>query len=294
VTRIGSQEPISDVQVALSGGPFDPAALRTFLAFMATRGVQMSPPSGRVADESFLQSVLDTAAARGVSPLNPEVRAALATFRATNDAWVSVLTDSNGRFTMKGIPPGTYTVRAQKDGYFGIASNGTTPTVATTPVRVVNEETASVSISMMPGATISGRIRDETGNPQPNVNVDALSLVYQNGFPILQSVVSKPTDDRGEYRLFWIPLGEYYLSVTPRQSTRTPELPGPPVANVVRPVRSYFPGATDVSNSVRSNNEPTCRPDLTNSRIESLRAVRGWPWPHLSTLASREACWLQQ
>jgi hypothetical protein len=250
VTRVGSQEPISDVQVALSGGPFDPDALRTFLAFMATRGMQASPPSGRVADETFLQSVMDTAAARGVSPLNPEVRAALATFRATNDAWVSVLTDSGGRFTMKGIPPGTYTVRAQKEGYFGIGSNGTTPTVATTPVRVVNEETASLSISMIPGATISGRIRDANGNPQPNVNVDALSLIYQNGFPVLQPVVSKPTDDRGEYRLFWIPLGEYYLSVTPRQSTRTPELPGPSVANMERPLKSYFPGATDVSNSV--------------------------------------------
>ena len=70
---------------------------------------------------------------------------------------------------------------------------------------------------MVPGALISGRVRDAAGRPQSNVNVQVFTISYQTNQPILQPVAAKTTDDRGEYRLFWLKPGEYFVAATPRQ-----------------------------------------------------------------------------
>lgn len=82
---------------------------------------------------------------------------------------------------------------------------------------------------MSPGAIIAGRVVDERGEPVARANVQAHTFQYVNGnrmlAPVSQSAVpsegfSMPlrasTDDRGEYRLFWLAPGEYYISVTAR------------------------------------------------------------------------------
>jgi len=250
VTRPGTQDPIPNVQITLSGGQFDPEALRTFLMFLSERGVPAFALPAGGADERFLQTVTDTAASRGVSMLNPEVAAALRAFRAANDARFSALSDSSGRFAIRNIPPGTYTVRAQRDGYFGIAANGTDPAFATATATVADRETAAVSLAMFEGATISGRVRNAAGEPQPNTTVEAYSINYQNGLPVLRSVISKQTDDRGDYRLFWLPEGDFYIAATPR-----PPAAAAPAATDAKQLRdqqvpTYYPSSTDVRSAV--------------------------------------------
>ena len=77
---------------------------------------------------------------------------------------------------------------------------------------------SDVPIPMLPTAAISGRVHDRSDQPIGNVEVQALKATYQDGRRVLTSVQSAVSDDRGEYRLFWLPPGRYYLRAGIRMS----------------------------------------------------------------------------
>jgi hypothetical protein len=95
---------------------------------------------------------------------------------------------------------------------------------------------------MIPGAIIGGRIFDEKGQLMSNANVQAFTVAYAFGRATLAPLVSKVTDDRGEFRLFWAPPGEYYLAVTPAPGAAAPGMPAAASA-----LRTYYPGVTDIA-----------------------------------------------
>jgi hypothetical protein len=53
---------------------------------------------------------------------------------------------------------------------------------------------------------------DRDGEPASNVNVQALRWVYQNGKRVLEVVQTAQSNDLGEYRLYWLTPGRYYVS----------------------------------------------------------------------------------
>ena len=55
------------------------------------------------------------------------------------------------------------------------------------------------------------------------------------------------TDDRGEYRLFKLPPGTYYVAAVPRQTGNRPALPDNPVQ--VAPIRTYYLNVPDPASS---------------------------------------------
>src|SRR5262249_42967581 len=118
VVRSGSSEPIPGAQVSLVGGFISPQALQTLLTFFANRGVVVSPPTGPP-DEKFIQTLIDAAAARGVSTGNPQVQAAMAAFQAANESVFTATTDSTGNFTIKDVPSGQYSVKVRSEGHYG-------------------------------------------------------------------------------------------------------------------------------------------------------------------------------
>jgi hypothetical protein len=65
---------------------------------------------------------------------------------------------------------------------------------------------------MLQTGAISGRVRNRLDQPLGNVEVQALRATYPDGRRVLTSVQSAFSDDRGEFRLFWLPPGRYYLS----------------------------------------------------------------------------------
>src|SRR6185436_16891622 len=95
---------------------------------------------------------------------------------------------------------------------------------------------------MIPGAIIGGRIFDEKGQLMSNANVQAFTVAYAFGRATLAPLVSKVTDDRGEFRLFWVPPGKYYLAVT-----QAPVAPAPGLPAATSPSKTYYPGVTDIA-----------------------------------------------
>jgi hypothetical protein len=128
------------------------------------------------------------------------------------------VTDLNGRFTIK-ASPGDYILSAQREGYFKPADETPFSTRVLRDVTVIEgQETGGVILEMISGATISGRVRAMNGQAAALATVEALQATYANGRRILRAVHSVQTDDLGEYRLFWIPPGEYYVRAQYRLS----------------------------------------------------------------------------
>lgn len=204
VTSAGSSNPISGVLVTLSSGPIDPLSTRALQISTRQAGINFSP-STEQGEELMFQSLTNAALSAGISPGNADLATALHNFREQT-AKFKAITGNDGRFTIRDVPPGPYTVRAERDGFFGARNAAATIVVPGTG--------APVALSLIPGATIGGRIKDDDGELLPNATVQALVVTYMNGYPTLSTAVTAKTDFRGEYRLFWMKAGDYIIAAT--------------------------------------------------------------------------------
>jgi hypothetical protein len=246
VTRVGTSEPIPGAWVAIANAPFDPAALDTLIKFWAARGVTMEPQAPGQSDEKYFQTLMDRIAARGLSTTLPENQISIMQFRAANTVRYSAQADARGRFTIPNVGPGVYTLEADQAGFFVIPGR---PAIAT----VEAGKPTNTSVPMLAGGTITGRVKNIAGKLLPNVNVIALQITYRNGRIVPQAQSAQSTDDRGEYRMFWLPPGDYVVLADPPAyplGTQGPAAPGPR-GGVLPPVpmsspqfmRTFFPQA---------------------------------------------------
>ena len=67
----------------------------------------------------------------------------------------------------------------------------------------------------------------------PVARVQVSKLSYQNGRPEIVRQLATYTNDIGEYRLFWITPGSYYVSAENAQNNTTPMLRVNPLGNNV-------------------------------------------------------------
>jgi beta-lactamase regulating signal transducer with metallopeptidase domain len=208
IIRAGSSEPIAGARVAIVNAPFDPDALATLLRFWAARGVTMNPQQPGQSDEKYFQTLMDNIAAKGLSASLPENQMAIMQFRAMNTDQFSAITDTSGRFSINDLPPGQYTLEAEQQGFFEIPGR---PAIA----NVDGGKSANVYVPLLVGGTIIGRVKNAAGRFLPNVNVTAYQITYLNGKIIPQAQSSQVTDDRGEYRMFWLPPGDYVVLADP-------------------------------------------------------------------------------
>ncbi|HEX5000267.1 MAG TPA: carboxypeptidase-like regulatory domain-containing protein, partial [Terriglobia bacterium] len=153
------------------------------------------------------------------------------------------LTDTDGRFSFRKLAPGNYTVRVQREGYFGTLPRGVSgleaPLTLKAEVTIIPGYTpADISFDLVEGGVISGHLRDPNGRLLTNYTISAYQTAYKDGRGILKSIKSAQTDDRGEYRLFWLPPGSYLVAVDPR---RPGPLPSPSDAYA----RTFYPGLID-------------------------------------------------
>jgi hypothetical protein len=153
-------------------------------------------------------------------------------------AQTAIAADNQGRFTIKDLAPGRYSVRIAREGYFGPPQNGNVPAQALKTVNVTAGATALVDFALTQGGVISGRVRDPNGQAVSGIQVAAYRLTYNNGRKVWTQFGTKATDDRGEYRIFWIPPGDYYVGVVPR-------VPGPVPGPQDSWSRTFFPGVTE-------------------------------------------------
>jgi Carboxypeptidase regulatory-like domain len=156
-------------------------------------------------------------AAAGDRPVaKAEVRARAAALRVDKPA----LTDANGRYEITELPAGRYTVSVTKPNYVRASYGQQRPLGAGTPIDVAaGQVVAQINFSLQRTAAIAGRIVDELGDAATGVQVSALRQMFVNGERRLQNAgPSIMTNDLGEYRLFGLMPGQYFVSATLRSN----------------------------------------------------------------------------
>ena len=67
---------------------------------------------------------------------------------------------------------------------------------------------------MLPQGVISGRVVDEDGDPISGASVQILRQAYMRGRKQLTPAQSNMTNDKGEYRIFGLAPGKYFVTAT--------------------------------------------------------------------------------
>src|SRR6185436_11653749 len=157
-------------------------------------------------------------------------------------------TDADGRYEFKELPAGRYTVQASKGSYVQLQYGQLRPFEPGKPVEVLEAQTIEkVDFALPKGGVITGRILDEFGEPLADTQVAAMR--YQNvGGRRRLMPAGRPgmTNDIGEFRLFAIPPGQYYLSATLRNMGMMGDSDD---RNGYAP--TYFPGTANMAEAQR-------------------------------------------
>jgi hypothetical protein len=203
---------------------------------------------------------------------------------------LTVVSDAGGAFDVPRIPAGKYQLRANKTGYF-LKGRGANAASGDHPVTVRDGQTVrSVTLVMSRGGAVVGRIVDEFGDPVDQVLVHAVKHSYQpDGKRLAVAAgVSDLTDDRGEFRVYGLPPGDFIVAASSRTLDPEPHRAG--VFNTTAPVErapTYFPGTLDIAEaqtiSLRSGQEASVQfavlPGRTFRISGTVIASSGAPGP---------------
>ena len=159
-------------------------------------------------------------------------------------------TDSSGGFAFSGVAPGQYNLYAEHVDYLGNAFESKGPTGTTNTVPVAAGQTVNgIAIRLTPAAAVSGRVMDEDGDPLPRANVSVYQSQWGNGRNELAVRGSVGTDDLGQYRIFGLQPGKYFVAATIPNPSPNFSGAGDGTSGASRTeqtyVPTYYPGTTD-------------------------------------------------
>jgi hypothetical protein len=162
-----------------------------------------------------------------------------------------VSTNESGVYEFKELRAGRYTITASKGSYVSMSYGQQRPTDAGKPLEILDHQTVErVDLMLPPGGVITGRVVDEFGEPAPEIQVATERYQVVQGqrrlFPAGRSVT---TNDIGEFRLFGIPPGQYYLSATWRNTSGFNPNGSPSERTAYVPI--YFPGTMNAAEAQR-------------------------------------------
>ncbi len=157
---------------------------------------------------------------------------------------LQIITDENGGFQADGLDPAAYKISAVAPGYVQIPEEkvGEQSFASVSKYARVGE---NVTIRMIRGGVITGRVTDSLGEPVIGIAVDAARLRDENGRPVTgelnvtQLAMNSQTDDRGIYRIYGLAPGSYVVSVGSGAMGFSPR-PTPFSGRM----RIYYPSAT--------------------------------------------------
>ena len=170
----------------------------------------------------------------------------------TQSSIPGLTTDRDGKFSFQNLAPGLYSLHVLRDGYARQSYGQRATSSPATAIRLASGQALKTAdIALVPAGNISGAVRGPDGRPQTGVPIQLLRATFNSsGQRTFQVEGTARTNDRGEYRLYWITPGRYYISAGtaagPNRSLNPNTAAGSP--NEV-PDRSfaltYYPGVWD-------------------------------------------------
>jgi 5-hydroxyisourate hydrolase-like protein (transthyretin family) len=123
------------------------------------------------------------------------------------------ITDERGRFAFNDVTPGTYKLMFSGGGY-AKQDYGQRSGAGGVPMTLTGGQAKTdIVMRLNPVSAVSGRVRDAAGQPVAGVPVQLFRFAYnETGKRTVDRVTSVRTDDRGEYRMYYLTPGRYYMS----------------------------------------------------------------------------------
>lgn len=169
------------------------------------------------------------------------------------------VTDEDGNYRIKNLPPDTYQVLVAAPAY--VQSDWRKSVVVGK-----NEVVENVDIALSRGGVITGKVTDADGRPV--VEEQIFFSAAESRIPYFRTVT---TDDRGVYRAFGLPPGRYTVSAG-RDSLSSFGRTGD------GPQRTYYPSALNASDATTvevNEGSETDNIDITLGRQMSRYTARG-------------------
>jgi hypothetical protein len=167
----------------------------------------------------------------------------------------TTLTDERGRFEIKELAGGRYTITAIKGGFVSLQYGQRRPSEPGTPVDLAAGQTLEKLVVGLPrGSVITGRVADEFGEPLTGAQVRVLRYGYAAGARrLLPAGQSDRTDDQGTFRVFGLPPGDYVVSATLNDDRALfwPRAGGADDEATTGYAPTYFPGTTNAGDAQR-------------------------------------------
>ena len=162
-------------------------------------------------------------------------------------------TDEQGRFEIRELVGGRYSITASKGGFVTLQYGQRRPSERGTAVDLPAGATMEkIAIGLPRGSVIAGRIVDEFGEPLTGAQVQVLRYAYVNGARQLRPAgQSDRTDDQGSFRVFGLPPGDYAVTATLREDRPGMRMQNPSDEPATGYAPTYFPGTTNPGDAQR-------------------------------------------
>lgn len=163
----------------------------------------------------------------------------------------TVTTGAAGTFEFKDLPAGTYSLRAAAEGFVPVEWGQFPDRESGRTITLTGDQIFREANLILPrGAVVAGTVVDETGEAVDGVPVYVLRSEYAAGFERVSPVASsrRASDDRGRFRVFGLPAGEYYVLAAPGSLTAGVAGDDDELAGYVP---TFYPGTAGLTGAAR-------------------------------------------
>ena len=178
-------------------------------------------------------------------------------------------TDAGGTYRITNVPPGNYRAEAAAPG-FVVVGQFPNPFAKSTALLIDKDETVeNIDFEVVRGGVITGRVTDSDGRPAIEETVSISSAESKEGYSLSRQRGTR-TDDRGVYRIFGIPPGNYKVAAGTNEISPSWERSG------FR--QTFHPDVTDASQATTvevTEGSETTNVDITLKEVGRTYSVRG-------------------
>src|SRR5581483_6055454 len=125
---------------------------------------------------------------------------------------LTVNTDAEGRFTFESVEPGSYRLAAQRNGFVTTEYGALGADRPGTVLVLASGHKLELTMKVVPLGAISGRVLDADGDAVSGAVVSAIRSFFANGKRAIERLNRARTNDLGEYRLYDLPPGRYFIA----------------------------------------------------------------------------------
>jgi hypothetical protein len=241
-----------------------------FLAFMLLwprPGAAQTPPRDTAAAAAGTSAVRGRVLDDKGAPIRKAIVSVTSpTLRVTR----AVLTGADGRYEVKNLPAGRYAAAVTKTTYLRVIFGQQRPLGLGTPFDLAESQTlGGVDFTMRHDGVVAGRIVDEFNDPVADIRVSVMRYQTVPGTRRLMEVRGASTNDAGDYRIYGLAPGDYYVLVQP---ANYPFFDDTTDRSALAPV--YYPGTGNVGDAQKLTIAVGQTLSGINLTLQPVRAAR--------------------